>query len=355
MTRASGSPSSTGCLRGEISAGYGVMPPPEIEAAVLPQQTYAFHGLTIAIAGDLPATRLLGARFQAFPCLPPRAEPDLAFEFRWGDSDGSTPPRPTGARPVYDFPDGEFLYYDGRDELHLTFRDRIAVECDAVRGRVTTSVLDREPLNHWLAAHLFFTIPFIELLKRRGLYSVHAAGLELGGRGLLLAGSSGSGKSTLAVALLDAGLEFLGDDMLFLALRSEGVRVLAFPDELDIAPDACALLPVVSHLANVTPSAGTSKHRVSPAELNVTDQKWECAPRVVVFPKIAHADRSTLTRIDAQEALVELAPNVLLTEPHSCRAHLHALARLAAEAACYRLDTGRDFDRLPRLLRGLLG
>jgi len=331
------------------------MPPPEIEAAVLPQQTYAFHGLTIAIAGDLPATRLLGARFQAFPCLPPRAEPDLAFEFRWGDSDGSTPPRPTGARPVYDFPDGEFLYYDGRDELHLTFRDRIAVECDAVRGRVTTSVLDREPLNHWLAAHLFFTIPFIELLKRRGLYSVHAAGLELGGRGLLLAGSSGSGKSTLAVALLDAGLEFLGDDMLFLALRSEGVRVLAFPDELDIAPDACALLPVVSHLANVTPSAGTSKHRVSPAELNVTDQKWECAPRVVVFPKIAHADRSTLTRIDAQEALVELAPNVLLTEPHSCRAHLHALARLAAEAACYRLDTGRDFDRLPRLLRGLLG
>jgi hypothetical protein len=322
---------------------------------VLPLQTYAFHGLTIAIAGDLPAARLLQARFQTFPSLPPCAESDLTFEFRRGDPDGSAPPRRVGARPVYDFPDGELLYCDGRDELHLTLRDRIVVVCDAVRGRVTTSVLDREPVNHWLAAHLFFTIPFIELLKRRGLYSVHAAGLDLDGRGLLLAGPSGSGKSTLAVALIDAGFEFLGDDMLFLALCSGGLRVLAFPDELDIAPDACALLPLVSHLAGITPSAGTLKHRVSPAELNVTDQKWECAPRVVVFPKIAHADRSTLTRINAQEALVELAPNVLLTEPHSCQAHLQALGRLAAEAACYRLDTGRDFDRLPRLLRGLLG
>jgi hypothetical protein len=111
----------------------------------------------------------------------------------------------------------------------------------------------------------------------------------------------------------------------------------------------------VSHLAGVTPSAGTLKLRVSPAELDVTDQQWECSPGVVVFPRIARADQSTLTRIDAQEALVELAPNVLLTEPHSCQAHLQALGRLAAEGACYRLDTGRDFDRLPSLLRGLLG
>ncbi len=322
---------------------------------MLPLQTYAFHGLTIAIAGDLPAARLLQARFRAFPSLPPHANPDLAFEFRWGDPDGSAPPGQAGVRPIYDFADGELLYCDNRDELHLILRDRIAVVCDAARGRVTTSVLHPESVNHWLAAHLFFTLPFIELLKRRGLYSVHAAGLGLDGRGLLLAGPSGSGKSTLAVALIDAGFDFLGDDMLFLALRSSGLRVLAFPDELDIAPDACALLPVMSHLAGVTPSDGTPKHRVSPAELDVTDQKWECTPRVVVFPKIARADQSRLTRIDEHEALLELAPNVLLTEAHSCQAHLQALGRLAAECACYRLDTGRDFDRLPSLLRGLLG
>jgi hypothetical protein len=49
-----------------------------------------------------------------------------------------------------------------------------------------------------------------------------------------------------------------------------------------------------------------------------------------------------------------LAPNILLTEPRACQAHLDILGRLARESVCYRLDTGRDFERLPRLLRGLV-
>ena len=54
------------------------------------------------------------------------------------------------------------------------------------------------------------------------------------------------------------------------------------------------------------------------------------------------------------EALLELAPNVLLTEPRSSQAHLDVLAALVRETACYRLETGRDFHVLPTLLRNLL-
>lgn len=52
VTRASGSPSSIECQRSKISARCGLTRAAEIEAAVLPLQTHAFHGLTIAIAAD---------------------------------------------------------------------------------------------------------------------------------------------------------------------------------------------------------------------------------------------------------------------------------------------------------------
>jgi hypothetical protein len=58
--------------------------------------------------------------------------------------------------------------------------------------------------------------------------------------------------------------------------------------------------------------------------------------------------------MERDEALLELAPNVLLTEPRSSQAHFDALAALAAASDCYRLETGRDLPAAARLLRKLL-
>jgi hypothetical protein len=54
------------------------------------------------------------------------------------------------------------------------------------------------------------------------------------------------------------------------------------------------------------------------------------------------------------EALIELAPNVLLTEETSSRAHLEVLGSLARQCRCYRLEAGRDIETLPHLLLGLI-
>jgi hypothetical protein len=58
--------------------------------------------------------------------------------------------------------------------------------------------------------------------------------------------------------------------------------------------------------------------------------------------------------MDPDEALLELVPNVLLTEAKSCRAHLDALGKLVKSTPCYRLETGRDFDQLSVRFRELL-
>lgn len=323
----------------------------------LPVSAYDFHGVTIRIAGGLPAARFLGARFQAFPRLVDVERPDLSFEFHGDDPAGSAAAsRPQGPlRPIYDLPDGEILYSDSRDEMYITYNDGVSVLCDVGRGHVWTSVLRAQAINQRLASHLFFTLSFTELLKRRGRYSLHAAGLCVEGQGVLFPGASGSGKTTLAVALVQAGFDFLGDDMLFLSDGPRGLRVLAFPDELDVAPSAGALIPALRHLEGSTPPDGMVKHRISAKDLHVSSPVWECPPTVLVFPQITDTDKSVLTRIDAHEALLELTPNILLTESRACQAHLDILGRLARESACYRLATGRDFDRLPGLVRGLLG
>jgi len=58
--------------------------------------------------------------------------------------------------------------------------------------------------------------------------------------------------------------------------------------------------------------------------------------------------------IYSPEILRELAPNVLLTEARFSQAYLDALAALVRQSHCYRLETGRDFEALPLLLRGLV-
>jgi hypothetical protein len=44
----------------------------------------------------------------------------------------------------------------------------------------------------------------------------------------------------------------------------------------------------------------------------------------------------------------------LLTEARSCQSRLAVLTELVKRTPCYRLETGRDFERIPELLRELL-
>jgi hypothetical protein len=68
---------------------------------------------------------------------------------------------------------------------------------------------------------------------------------------------------------------------------------------------------------------------------------------------VAGRAESKLIPLDSGEALLELVPNVLLTESVSSQAHLDALAGLAAESTCWRLETGRDLEGAVRLLAAL--
>jgi len=97
-----------------------------------------------------------------------------------------------------------------------------------------------------VAGHPLFTIALVELLKRRGRYSLHAACAAVDGHGIVLAGASEAGKSTLAIALALAGMQFVSDDTVFLSSAAGGVEVLGFPDEVDMTPRTVAMFPALA-------------------------------------------------------------------------------------------------------------
>ena len=309
---------------------------------------YSFHGVTISVCANDEG--LLGAlRARLEPFATPPTKPALTFTFSCV-TEHHRVQKPSGpSRPVYDAPEGDVLYFEGAEggALYIDVCGRVRVLCKSLGGHTEVSYLPSQRDNLWLLSRPMFTLPFIETLKRRGLYNLHAAGLCKGKRALLLPGSSGSGKSTLTLALLRAGWGLMSDDMVFLK-RDETLRALAFPDEIDFTERT-------AHLLELSPQhklSGGEKYQLSAGTLGA-GVVLESEPAALVFPRIAHTEKSTLHPVTRDEALLELLPNVLLTEAKASQAHVDALGALVAACPAYRLETGRDFERLPTLLEQL--
>jgi hypothetical protein len=328
---------------------------PVIHAPTLNTSYYNLHGIGISVAGGAAPVHALDARLKAF--VSPRQLPvDVSFEFeRVHSAQAHVVQRPSRpSRAIYDPVDGEVLYDADREQLFIGYTDRIRAICDISRGHTRVSVIEPTIENEWLLSHPIVMLPLLEVLKRRGLFALHAAGLSREGRGILVAGTSGSGKTTLSIALARAGFDFLSDDMLFLAPKGGGLEVLAFPDEIDVTDCTATFFAELRPLLDQPVRPGWPKRSFRSEAMYGREPVRHCWPAIVVFPRIARVDTSVLEPMTPDEALLEMAPNILLTEPDACQNHLAALARLATSTPCYRLLTGRDFERLPDLLGALV-
>ena len=319
-------------------------------------RAYSFHGLHLSLWGEEAVLTALHARLGRFRAQTAPGAADLRFEFHnVGDAGHHRVTRPTGAgRSVLEPGLGELVYFDESQELYLEIPGHGRMLCDGHTGRVQVSYPGAPEKGLWFLSHPLFTIPLAELLKRRGLYMVHAAGLGLSGKGLLIAGQSGAGKTTLALALLRAGFDFLADDTVFLTAGVNDLRILAFPDEADVTSQTLGFFPELHWLTHSPKPTERAKHALCSIDAYGVAPCWDCAPEVIIFPQPTGLPQSVITPMPKSEALMELVCNVLRTEPRSSQAHLDALAGLVKHSRCFRLQTGRDFDRLPALLRSVM-
>ena len=318
-------------------------------------QNYGFHGLNLRVTCSDAIATCLDARFQMLPTNGRCAE-TIFFEFETVSNAqehrfGKPPGR---AKSFYELERGDASYFEAEDQLYLCYEDRVRVLCNPGSGSAFFSIREPENENLWIASHLLFTICLVEMLKRRGLYSLHAGGLSANGKCLLIPGTSGAGKSTLTVASLRANFDYMSDDMVFIIDRPEGFHILAFPEEVDVSDQTAGFFPELSFLSGIPKRCGWRKRQIHPVTVYGAKVALEAKATAVVIPRIGQTENSAITRIDADEALLEMVPNVLLTEPSSCRAHLNVLRELATSTPCYRLETGRDFDQLSVRFREML-
>jgi hypothetical protein len=318
-----------------------------------PDLAFDIHGLALAVScSERSVEDAIRARLGRFP-VATCGEGALTFVC---DDGPLAPVRGEGGRGRVVGrlgPGGAVVYRDGPDRLTVELGGRSAMECDAHTGRAAVSAEVVGPDPAWMVSRPLLSLALHELMKRRGRYPLHAAGLVRGDQMLLLAGVSGCGKSTLSAALVARGLGYAGDDTQFLVRRGDHLDALAFPEDIDLARRSLELLPGLAGMASA-PAPGAWKLTVAPERVPASRLAWRARPAVLVFPTVGAAGPSVLEPMDGGDALVALATNVILTEPESSQAHLDVIAELVRQCRCRRLRTGSDLASAAGLLAGLL-
>ncbi len=82
----------------------------------------------------------------------------------------------------------------------------------------------------------FINNRFLEKKLNQGCLLGHAAGVELSGRGLSLAGFSGMGKSTLAMHCMSRGANFVSNDRTLVEQNGEGLVMYGIPKQPRVNP-----------------------------------------------------------------------------------------------------------------------
>ena len=314
-------------------------------------RTYSFHGVQICVTSDsAELTAAIDSRLRLFAKGDGRA--NLAMTYSTQTKLAS---RPDGdSRALYEIPGFEFSYFPATDQIYVRRPKGLELVCDPASGRAYCSIESATGQHLWLASHVMFTLPLVEMLKRRGIFAVHAGAVAIDGRCILFPGITGSGKSTTSISLVRAGMSFLGDDTVFLRSDPAGLRVLAFPDEIDITDKTARLFPELNAVIDAPRRDGWPKHQLLPEVTYRSDVAWDCAPAVLAFPFLALGTPTSVEPMPQREALLELMPNVPVTDAPSSQAHLDSLADLVRGTRSYRLRLGSDLARLPDLVRDLV-
>ncbi|MBX3331256.1 MAG: hypothetical protein KF722_12685 [Nitrospira sp.] len=246
----------------------------------------------------------------------------------------------------------EVIHDSGR--LIADFFNTGVLVIDGVQGRADGYLIRPETMPASLIEYLFHLV-LIELLRHRGLYTIHATALEKNGRGVLIPGNSGRGKTTSFISLLRSGYRYLSDDHPLLRDAGDHVDLLPFPIKINVTEDTIAFFPELRNAPDHLLHPGFPKRAFYAEELYSTAIGEHCRPSLVMFPHVVDAPHSHLEPLSKSRALELLLPQALLVyDQDVARREFQVLAKLVQQVDCYRLHFGRDILDLPKLITPLL-
>ena len=312
------------------------------------------HGVAVEVVADRPSVvDALASHLHTFrPAIghtgpqPALAGTGPAPSVTFSIARGEVPPfeLPASARMVYDSDLGT-VWYVVDDDWPALDAGVISLDARLSTGRVTIRYASADDRRLALVSHPLFTLPLLETMRRRGRHPLHAScvGRRHGSTGaILFPGPSGSGKSTLSVALSRAGWLFVADDIVFLEASERDIGVLGFPDEIDLTDASVMRFPELWHLAGRETWGERTKHQVRIDRDLGREPLLTCRSQALLSPRLSQDSATSLEALSADAALIELLPNVLLTDAAASQRHLDVLARLVRAVPATALDLGLD-------------
>jgi hypothetical protein len=305
------------------------------------------HGLTVHVeCRDGAVLDAIDSRLAHLPRAAAET-PDLVVRY---DLNAPRHVPPADARLVYASPTSQALYSPAEDAFYASHEDGATLRCSPRDGRAEIAAATAATTRLWVLTRPLLTLALMELSRARGLYPLHAACLARGTDGVLVVGPSGSGKSSLALAFLEAGYDYVSEDLVFLREERDRIVACGFPDELGLTEDVGSLFPALGDLAIVQLGWPKARADVRDAAPDVRILP-SCTPAVLV---VLDERASEVEELTTDETLVELLPSMLLTSAETCRRHVAAFAAAAATARCLRLPARPDLEATLELVAATL-
>jgi hypothetical protein len=240
------------------------------------------------------------------------------------------------------------------DRLIADFHDQGLLVIDGSRGLAEGYFIHPDAMHPDVCTS-FFHFALTELLKRNGLFTVHATALEYRGRGVLIPGYSGQGKTTSFLSLLRSGFHYLSDDYPLLRDRGTHMELLAFPMKIDVTDRTIEFFPELRNAAPGVLQQGVYKKNFQAEDLYADSIGSSCTPAIILFPCVVDMPHSCLEPLPKSRALEAILPQGLLVYDQAvARLEFRVLSRLVQQVDCYRLHFGRDILDLPKLITPLL-
>ncbi|HEY3758572.1 MAG TPA: hypothetical protein VGL37_02335 [Solirubrobacteraceae bacterium] len=213
-------------------------------------------------------------------------------------------------------------------------------------GRVLISpdggelLCDPDPTNaQWAAIVVAQALPLVATL--RGLEVLHASGVVIDGRAVLITGAAGAGKSSLAAALLRAGGLLLSDDAVALELRDGALVAHAGSLALQLrAAEDERLTPAERDALGSAVGVVEDKRRYVNAGAPAP------APFGGLFLLERSAEQPAIEQLQAISPFALLAStfNLSVRTPQRLQRQLDVVAALAASGLVYRLRVQPGVD-----------
>jgi hypothetical protein len=200
--------------------------------------------------------------------------------------------------------------------------------CDLRKGAAFGWFTQAAAANRAYLRYNFLEATALTLLNQMYLVPLHAACVQMNGRGVLLCGDSGAGKSSLAYACARRGWTFVADDTCALIRNRADMTVVGNPHQIRFREVGTELFPELRRQRITTRATGDLAIELATATVPEISTALTSSVDYVVFLNRRDADPQTVVMFPSDRALAWFEQVICFGEKEVRRVQTESLRKL---------------------------